>query len=176
MKTSLLFSVCCAALLCHTSCRPEKPEQQPIPPQESGMGRILYPADSAIVDIASFDSLCAVHFPPNAQPAKAFTISAIDLLSALGMPFDSTACKFDYVRVYMGYNPQHQFKLFVVPVEGTHIGTPKDNAGRDCLLNANGHAVLPRPGSNDSTDLYVLDLNTPCPSTCDMGSPLMQNQ
>ncbi|GAA4457998.1 hypothetical protein [Rurimicrobium arvi] len=176
MKLTGYSIVCIAALITICSCAKERKPEHLSVAYDPEIEDVLYPADSACRDIAAFDSLCMAHFHGDAPPAKAFTIRAIDLVSALGLPYDSNSCTFKHVRVYMGYNPEHQFKLFVVPVKGAELSPPNINAGQDYLLNSEGHGVPVQPGPTGIRTQYVLDLNTPCPSTCDMSSPLMQKQ
>lgn len=181
MKSQLLCIALCATIMLAPACRQQHQAQEKTLSSQQGtvhnpgIARILYAADSARNDIALFDSLCTAHFQNNV-PAKAFTIRAIDLFDALGMPYDSSVCTYTHIRVYMGYQKAgHNFKLFIVPVKDASLNPPIISAGIDYLLDSQGHAVPPQPwpkGGNSRQ--FVLDLNTPCPSTCDMGSPLMK--
>ncbi len=94
-------------------------------------------------------------------PIKAYTIHAEDLMEVLGIPeTDPKIYKYDHVRAYLGLDTLNQFKLYLTPVEGANLSAVPKIAGNDVILkNAEGAP-------------YVLDLNAPCPATCDLTSPL----
>ncbi len=142
---------------------------------------LLTPADIAKADIAYFDTLCMKYltFPPvnghsipaSQVPIKAFTIRAEDLFAALGVS-DSVQHIYNNIRVYFAYNQsQNQFKLYIVPVLSADIADTIP--GRDVLLDHSGNPI-PRPNTPPLADRYVLDLNAPCPSLCDVSTPLMK--
>lgn len=168
MKLSFLNILLLAGFTIIAACKqseyPNKPEHV------NTITEVLYSADSARNDISNFDSICSVLFNGEV-PVKAFTVRAVDLFGAMGIPYDSTSCTYHHIRVYLGYNAADKFKLFIVPVEGADLSTGSPAPGTDMMFNKSGRAV---PASIDSLATeFVLDLNTPCPSTCDMSSPLM---
>jgi hypothetical protein len=101
---------------------------------------------------------------------QAFTVRGIDALQAMDMGgyipknadvfADTTA-----VRVYLGLDSAHNFKLFMVDVDGASFS--KKIAGTDRFFNESG--VTAAGGGS-----LVLDVNNPCPNTCDSGSKLMK--
>lgn len=122
---------------------------------------VRLPLDSALNYIKHYGEICRQKFEGQV-PIKAFTIHSVDLFEAMGMPADlrdSTVCKYKRVRAYFGIDPNNMFKLMIVPVEELTGGTPADSAGRDIILH-------------DDKGQYVLDLNAPCPATCDFTSEL----
>ncbi len=122
---------------------------------------VRLPLDSALLYIRRYDSLYRTLFRVSA-PIKAFTIHSVDLFESMGMPAemrDSSICKYKRVRAYLGLDPNNVFKLMLVPVEELTGGTPADSAGKDIILK-------------DRMGKYVLDLNAPCPATCDFNSVL----
>lgn len=142
---------------------------------------LLKPANVAKADIAFFDTLCAkyltfptVHgntIPDSLVPIKAFTVRAADLFAALGVS-DSVQHTYDNIRVYFGYSQKEdEFKLYIVPVADANIADTI--SGRDVLLDHSGRPA-PMPHDHPLADRYVLDLNAPCPSLCDVSSPLMK--
>lgn len=93
-------------------------------------------------------------------PIRAYTIHAEDLLQVLGMNIsDSVLCQYKYVRAYIGMDSLDQFKLYLTPVTGANLSVTPKIAGTDVILS-------------DEGGQYVLDLNAPCPMTCDYTSPL----
>ncbi|MES2382773.1 MAG: hypothetical protein V4538_17130 [Bacteroidota bacterium] len=122
---------------------------------------VRLPLDSAIDYIKRYGEVCRSKFDGQV-PIKAFTIHSVDLFEAMGMPAgmrDSTVCKYKRVRAYLGINSHGTFKLMIVPVQELTGVTPADSAGRDTILQ-------------DDNGRYVLDLNAPCPATCDFASEL----
>lgn len=122
---------------------------------------VRLPLDSAVDYIKRYGEICRQKFEGQV-PIKAFTIHSVDLFEAMGMPagmHDSTICKYKRVRAYFGIDPNNIFKLMIVPVQELPGATPADSAGRDIILQ-------------DRMGSYVLDLNAPCPATCDFTSEL----
>lgn len=134
--------------------------------------KVLYAADTAIGNIYCFDTLCESHLG-DSIPIRSFTIRSIDLLTALGIPADSA--RYQHARVYLAFNNcTNDFKLFIVPVDSADLDA--GIVGNDILLDSTGHGVPPKNHKQytpaELHSKYVLDLNTPCPSICDINSPL----
>lgn len=140
---------------------------------------ILCRADIAQEDIKY---LCNLHDSAGSSFVKdlpiSFTIRAKDLFAAMGLPYDSTCSPYSHIRVYSGYRiageagtrSQEGFKLYIVPVSGVSKENP---SGHDELLQRSGKDfTVAKPDIGQLSKQYVLDLNAPCPSTCDMTSPL----
>jgi hypothetical protein len=126
-------------------------------------------------DTANFAALCKDHLG-DTVPVRAFTVRAVDLLTALGIPAryaDSPFCEHKFARVYLGYRKDSSFRLFIVPVEGANLSSKIRNewwAGRDIMLDSNGIAIPDSVVKRTKTDEEnVLDLNAPCPNTCPVG-------
>ncbi len=119
-------------------------------------------------DIQLFDSLSKAYLG-DSIPIRAYTIRAVDLLGAMGMPgelADSSLCKYKYIRVYLGYRRNVGFKLYIVPVQDANLAQLK--GGIDIMLNSEGKGLpfnKPKTGFYNEEE-YVLDLNAPCPNTC----------
>lgn len=135
---------------------------------------VLASLTSAKANIKAYDSICRIQF--KTVPIKSFTVRAVDLFGAMGMPgkyADNSICKYPHIRVYLGYDVKlSTFKLYVVPVEGADL--VKNIPGKDIILDKNGNPITLKGKIGDGDDdEYVLDLNAPCPNTCDPTSPLM---
>lgn len=143
-----------------------------------------YSDSSATADIDTLQHVASIvnkllknsglHFPPNiGQGVVGYTISAFDLLGALGYSSEGIPPPpMKFVRVYMGFNDTKGYKMFVVPVDisAADSGTC---CGRDLFFDtsANGQMhINPIPGQGR----FVLDLISPCPSTCDDSSKLIR--
>ncbi|MBC9914311.1 hypothetical protein [Chitinophaga varians] len=137
------------------------------------VGRVLADLVTARRNIYSYDSLCRRHWDGIA-PIESYTIRAVDLLAAMGMPpnlADSAMCRFKHVRVYLGFQDKVGFKLYIVPVTGACLQDKNPDkwlAGRDVILNKEANPIIAPIDSAAiaETDRYVLDLNAPCPKTC----------
>jgi hypothetical protein len=184
MKKTISYSLLLISMLTILACNNKAGE----PTKDGGsacaddsVSTVLYPVDSARNAIQRFDSLSNALFtavdsaeghPANgvAQvPIKAFTIRAVDLLAAMGMPTgyaDSSFCTYKHVRVYLGLTDR--FKLFIVPVHNADISA--GNGGEDYLVDSTGIAIV--PGTDPGQSRYVLDLNAPCPNTCAINNEL----
>ncbi|MEI3800356.1 MULTISPECIES: hypothetical protein [unclassified Chitinophaga] len=147
------------------------------------VGRVLVNLVTARQRIQSYDSLCRLHWK-GAEPIEAYTIRAVDLLAAMGLPpelADSSICRFKHIRVYLGFQDKVGFKLYVVPVDNACMkgkDPAKWNAGTDVILDKDANPIL---ANIDSTgiaayDKYVLDLNAPCPNTCPEPGPLKEHR
>ena len=121
--------------------------------------------DTAKSDIHRYDDACRDFFN-DSVPIRAFTVRAADLFEALGMPvayYDSV--KYQHARVYLGLDAYKHFKIFFTPVADANLDPGVMSPGKDIILQG-------LPG--DGKAKYVLDLNAPCPNTCDTQSPLYQ--
>jgi hypothetical protein len=143
------------------------------------VNRVLVPLTKALKDIYSYDSLNRLHWK-GTTPIESYTIRAVDLLAAMGMPAtlaDSSICRFKYVRVYMAFRNKVGFKLYIMPVDNACLkgnDPSKWKGGNDVLLDKNGNPIMIPLDSTAiaSDDEYLLDLNAPCPNTCPSGKPL----
>jgi hypothetical protein len=117
------------------------------------------PLEEALADIKHYQDSCEGFFN-GAVPIRSYTIHASDMLMAMGLDPSTVECPFTHARVYIGLNDSSHFKLFFTPVIGAELKGGVMNPGRDTILrNADGNQ-------------YVMDLNAPCPNTCDDTSPL----
>jgi len=153
--------------------------EHPIQHDADPVTHVLYPLDSAQIDINRLDTLSRRYLGSATSPIRAYTIRAIDLLGALGMnPALEDSAKYKHIRVYLAYRQNKGFKLFLVPVDSAYING-KDTAnwrgGYDIFLNSQGKCIPRKKGPTTSVETpYVLDLNAPCPATCAEGSPMTQ--
>lgn len=143
---------------------------------------VLAPYAVAAQNISRFMNLQDTLFKYAPQPKfssqttiSAYTIRAVDMLAAMGMPADyvnSKACKYKYARVYMAVDSLFNFKLYIVPVVDANLS--RFQGGTDIYLDSTGKYYPPgKPETRDEeTDKYVLDLNAPCPSTCATNPPM----
>jgi len=176
MKCSVLNICFLAIIIAICSCTPKQPGNGQ---HEITLDSVLKPLATAQADIQSFDSISSLvvriadsatgHEPTTGEHTtiKAFTVRAVDLYAAMGVEEGSIPnTPYDHIRVYLGYNIEaHNFKLYIVPVEGANI--QENIPGKDMTLSANG---TPEPGGT-----YVLDLNAPCPNLCDPSSQLVSH-
>ncbi|MBS1772059.1 MAG: hypothetical protein JST82_04320 [Bacteroidetes bacterium] len=178
MKHSAISTLLIIVIISITSCTSKTQKRTDNIKSYSVDTSLLVSAVIAQKDIAFFDTLCMkyITYPSgydsqaNNIPIKGFTIRAEDILAAIGIS-DSVPHQFDDIRVYLGYNQsQNKFKLYILPVDKANIAD--SISGTDVLLNRNGDPV-PGPHDKPLTDKYVLDLNAPCPSLCDVNSPLL---
>lgn len=169
----ITLTLLCTGIFFLSSCKDAVREE---PPTET-VTQVLRSADSAKADIAYFDTVSAMLVDQaggSGTPIKAFTVRAVDLLAAMGMPAaEPPTLPYDHIRVYLGFNKSAgQFKLYIVPVAQASINNQQ--SGQDLMLDAHGNAVQPEqvypPGY--LSDKYVLDLNAPCPNLCDVQTPL----
>jgi hypothetical protein len=158
---------------CSTQPSPDKPAKQPILP---GVVRVLCRLDSAQTDIRYFKTLC--HERLQDTPICAYTLHAIDLIEALGLPRSlEDSCEYKYARVYLAYRPNNGFKMYVVPVDSADLsGTnpAKWKPGIDILLDSSGRGIPPKRKLRAGETEFVLDLNAPCPNTCATNDVLQQ--
>lgn len=140
----------------------------------SASPRFVISVDTAKLDIErynklmkKYDSIVVASGNPMLSnvPFKAFTVRAVDLTEALGMPLSiSNKVKYNHVRVYIGLSEANQFKLFLTPVIGADLDAKPPVAGKDLILkrkirNAAGEMLNEEEG-------YVMDFAMPCPNTC----------
>lgn len=117
------------------------------------------PLETALINIKHYQDSCKAFFN-NTVPIQAYTIHAQDMLMALGIDPATVECQYSHARVYIGLNDSSEFKLYFTPVVGADLQPDAMNAGRDTILkDADGNQ-------------FVMDLNAPCPNTCDANSPL----
>jgi hypothetical protein len=134
---------------------------------------VLTPYAVASGDIGRFKSIQDTVLKYANQPQlgtataiTAYTIRAIDMLAAMGLPsnlVNSKECKYKYARVYLAVDSLLKFKLYILPVQGANL--TDSIGGTDIYLNSKGKYKNPATQDGDS-DKYMLDLNAPCPSTC----------
>ena len=117
----------------------------------------------------------------------AYTVHAEDLLKALGISDSITVenCAYKHIRVYLGYHINDDgghtagFKLFIVPVKDAHdidSSACTTCGGNDMLWDYNSKKwVIDTLIGTNTNNIYVLDLNAPCPNICDNASQLMPN-
>lgn len=172
MKNSGFSIVLIACFIALASCQNNQPGQAATGPlKDTAVSKVLCPLTTAQNDIAYFDSLCQQTL--GSDPIKAYTIRAVDLVTALGMDTTYTS-EYQYIRVYLGYrrsngmNKDTGFKLYIVPVEGANLANHV--GGYDIILDSIGKSVGKNPGIGNNT--FVLDLNAPCPNTCATNSLL----
>ncbi len=163
-KTILAAAVVCALMIaqaCKTEANKEekKDEQTSVPTQRLLYSSYQVPLAVAQDNIERYNNKCFEVL--GIVPIKAYTIHAEDLMEVLGIPdVEPKIYKYDHVRAYLGMDTLNQFKLYLTPVEGANLSAVPKVAGKDVILkNADG-------------EQYVLDLNAPCPATCDISSPL----
>nr|WP_295870510.1 hypothetical protein [uncultured Chitinophaga sp.] len=153
--------------------QPDAPPKIDCSQNNDDVGRVLANLVAARRNIYSYDSLCRRHWE-GIPPVESYTIRAVDLLAAMGMPTDladSAMCRFKHVRVYLGFQDKVGFKLYIVPVANACLqgkDPAKWDAGRDVILNKKGNPIIVPLDSTAiaEDDKYVLDLNAPCPKTC----------
>lgn len=115
------------------------------------------PLESALANVKHYLDSCNEFL--GGAPIKAYTIHANDMLMALGIDPDSVNCRYTHARVYLGLDSANHFKLYFTPVVGADLDPSVMNAGRDSIL------------TDQDGNRFVMDLNAPCPNTCDNSSP-----
>lgn len=100
-----------------------------------------------------WDSVSKASGSSASVPIRSYLINAPDLIGVLGIQGQAKIkTTFQKARVYLGLNNKSEFKLYMTPVGYNDIDS-----------------ILYNPTTKE---YYVYDLNAPCPSTCDMSSPL----
>lgn len=150
----LLFSAC-QNTPTETAAEPEK--KAPTAVAATSMDTV--PLATAIQNIKHYQDSCLAFFNNNI-PIKAYTIHADDMLMALGIDPSTVECQYSHARVYIGLNDSSEFKLYFTPVVDANLQPDVMAAGRDTIL------------SDADGNKFVMDLNAPCPNTCDNTSPL----
>lgn len=175
MKLPILHSAMLAVLISTAACNnTNQPDQPPQGSEPTPVTEVLCPLDSAVTDIATFGALCEEFVTDTAgkkvqtPPIKGFTIRSVDLFAAMGMAAPADAPPYDHIRIYLAYRLNDGFKVYLVPVQGADLDSGK--AGSDLILDSEGH-----PNPPEGAPKFVLDLNAPCPSICDVNSPLLIN-
>lgn len=118
------------------------------------------PLDQAIADIKRYKDFADTAFTRSGLSVlRAFTMNTFDLLDALNLKKITTDSM--HVRGYLAINKDNEFRLYLVRVtDATLKPDPHDCVpGKDVFFEYEGRK-------------YVLDLNAPCPKTCDIESPL----
>lgn len=175
MKLPILQSAILAVLISTAACNNAKQPDQPPPGSEpTPVTDVLCPLETATTDIATFGALCKefVHDTSGGKvekvPIKGFTIRSVDLFAAMGMAIPADPPPYDHIRIYLAYRLNDGFKVYLVPVDSANLAD--GNPGRDLVLDSEGH-----PNPPEGAPRFVLDLNAPCPSICDINSPLLIN-
>lgn len=165
MKKTILAAAGLIALLAIQSCNNttkvevKTPEQKVVQKERLLTSSYRVPLAIAQEDIQRYNNKCSELF--GMVPIRAYTINAEDLMEVLGIPTtDPVIYKYNHVRAYMGLDTLNNFKLYLTPVEGANLTVVPKVAGTDVILK-----------DKDGMS-YVLDLNAPCPATCDTSSPL----
>jgi len=165
-----------AILLLMFNCREKSPDQAAVQRQsgdsQGDTTTTLYavPYDSALRNMARFDKKMRIYDSlvvkalnkkgPVKVPIRAFTIRAVDLLEALGLPAaDTTRVAYDHVRIYFGMDANDGFKLYLTPVDSADLSSHPPQAGVDVILKGKYR------GLGDDGE-YVFDFAAPCPNTC----------
>ncbi|BAV05630.1 hypothetical protein SAMN05421788_108225 [Filimonas lacunae] len=143
-----------------------------------GISNVLMTWDDARTDINRYDSICRYYFK-DSIPIRYFTIRSQDLLASMGMDvtiIDSLVLRMHpFVRLNIGMDTlpgnKFTFKAFLQPVDSVCAQYP---AGIGRFFNKEGFIVNRHGGragvpvsQDGSITLYVADLNTPCPNTCE---------
>lgn len=167
MKKIVLAAVTFFALLTFQSCNNstkvevKQPEKEQVETKKEHLLQSSFrvPLDQAKENIQRYNDRCAELL--GIVPIKAYTIHAEDLMEVLGIPASEPPIyQYSYVRAYLGLDTLNNFKLYLTPVEGANLSAVPKVAGKDVIL------------TDESGKQYVLDLNAPCPATCDLTSPL----
>jgi hypothetical protein len=138
---------------------------------EEHIAEYALPLDSAVSYVTRYDSIVKKVLD-NSIPIKAYTIRAVDLMEALGMPLEDTVkVKYNHIRVYMGMDAKNNFRLMLTPVNNADIvsGIP----GEDVILDGHYSASTKNSGEPINIGQYVLDFTGPCPNSCPVQSPLI---
>lgn len=168
MKKNILAAAVLLSLLIAQACKTEvkteekkeekKEEKTTVPLTRLLTSSYQVPLSVAQANIERYTDKCTELL--GIVPIKAYTIHAEDLMEVLGIQDTAKIYTYDHVRAYLGLDSLNSFKLYLTPVEGADLSAVPKIAGTDVILkNAEGVE-------------YVLDLNAPCPATCDLTSPL----
>lgn len=166
MKKVIYILACVVSL---SSCT-QTETKTTLPTQEENIAEYALPLDTAIAFTRRYNNL-ALRVLGDSAPIKSYTIRAIDLLEAMGMPLayaDSAA--YDHVRVYIGVDSRNKFRLLLTPVDGAVIS--KGISGEDKILEGLFTSGLRSSTDNPLSGQYVMDFTGPCPNSCATSSPL----
>ncbi|NOS94066.1 MAG: hypothetical protein HOP30_19285 [Cyclobacteriaceae bacterium] len=168
MKKNLLTILSVALLF---ACSPKEKEEVELLNDGNQIAEYALDLDSAIQYVNRYDSIAKASLK-DTIPFKAFTVRAVDLLEALGLP-ENTKVKYTHARIYLGMDQNDHFRLFFTPVQGASI--KNGEAGQDVILKGpHKHGLAEDAKLQLSNGSYVLDFTAPCPNTCPNGSPLNQ--
>ncbi|MBL0911576.1 MAG: hypothetical protein IBJ09_04325 [Bacteroidia bacterium] len=149
----LLGFLACSLLFMFTGC----PDPAGTPPSFTPIGKVFVPESLAKRDIARFAQLCNTEY--DSFPLRGFTMNSSDLyriMDSLVIPESNQV----QVRGYIALDTTNTYKLYLVGARA--VGTGVDPVGsKDTLIHY-------------ENTLGVLDLNAPCPNTCDLKSPLLR--
>jgi hypothetical protein len=141
--------------------------------QEENAAEYALPLDTAVAYTQRYNAL-ALEILKDSAPIKAYTIRAVDLMEALGMPLEyASSAKYSHVRVYIGMDSNNKFRLLLTPVEGADI--IKEVAGNDIILKGLFTSGTVTSGDPVLDGEYVMDFTGPCPNSCSTYSPLNYN-
>ena len=111
-----------------------------------------------------------------------FTVDRQDLFQTVQLDVSTPGCpvtsKYEYARAYIGYDTAtHQFHIFFTPVEGVVADSAGNivSPGKDVILKGpygnidrqTGRRLSNGKSGQEEIGPYMLDLNAPCPTTCD---------
>ena len=173
MKKNRYFIILCAVIIIACTQNEKKQvnaDELPIDPLTIiDTASFALDMDSAILYAAHYDSVAKKALGQPA-PIKAYTVRATDLLEVLGIS-KKTKTKYQFVRVYLGFDFNNKFRLFLTPAEGADIRT--GHGGRDIVLHG-----LHTHGLADSVSVtregeYMLDFTAPCPNSCPSNSKII---
>jgi hypothetical protein len=165
MKKNILAAAVVISLMITQACKTEvkkeekKEEKTTANVKHNLTSSYRVPLPVAKENIQRYTDKCAELF--GMTPIKAYTIHAEDLLEVLGIPVSEPPIyEYSHVRAYLGLDSLNNFKLYLTPVVGANLSAVPKVAGTDVILQ------------DEDGKQYVLDLNAPCPATCDITSPL----
>lgn len=190
-KTILATIVCVTITLLQLACGPSNTERakkghardsdNSCPLSQTGGFTIsdsvrhedLTPLDTARADVKRLDSLLMSVFGRDSVPLRAFNLNTHDIMFAHGIRVDSSLKRF-HARAYFGIEKDLKtFKLYILPILDTvQSNNPRlsrispKNPGHDTVVTF----ISSKPPH--AKTYCALELNTPCPNTCDLKSPL----
>lgn len=134
------------------------------------VGAVLTPRDTAISNIKRFLTMQGSYL--KGIVIRGYTIRAVDLFGALGIPgsyVDSPMCRYTHIRVYLGLDRDSAFRLYILPTK--NVSLDSSQGGQDLYLDSLGNIL--DPTTQVAASPFVLDLNAPCPNTCATNPPLL---
>ncbi len=166
MKKSIYFL---SLIVLVTACNPSEKKTADNPTK--GPAHFALSLDSAVAYTKRYRKISREIFK-DTVPVKAFTVRAEDLIESLGIA-GVDSIKYKHVRVYLGFDSNNKFRLFLTPVKDADIKGHKP--GTDIILNGPFTPGLGDDATSVTTSgQYVLDFSAPCPVVCPTGSPLNQ--